>query len=273
MTDATNAWISAYGGGKLIPLAPRAEDVDIRAIARSLSRPRWLNHTISPMTISHHSTLVGIAAEVEATRRGLDPIIVRACAQHGHLHDSGESLFPDVPGPYKKFLFFHYDGAVRSFSEVEEEAHCVNLIGLGLSPAQTPEIDEIVGWADLHVLAWEARDLVEGEHIEWRKRLLKPPPERLVPLSAEASEHIFLTRWRHICPDAAQLDLDMTVYGNCYWESKTYRRIDPSTVKIDVDKLPNKIPLPKGGIAGTPATPVWEDPDMTIYRKRKNSGT
>ena len=276
MSSAKDAWTLIYGGGRVFPFAMRVEDVDIRAIARSLSRPRWLNHTALPITISDHSSRVGLIAEAEAIRRGLPPEAVRLTAQRGHLHDCGESVFPDMPGPIKRFAYFRIDGEYVEYGEAERRFHDVALEALGVPVEIDHEIAQIVDWADLVLLATEKRDLVPWpEPAPWGQGLPAPLPGRLVPLSAEDSERAFLYRWRQICPDAALLDRDLDVFGNCFLEPKTYRRINPQAIENSPDPTTNEIvvsiSLPKA-IAGAPLQPVWEDPDAAAYRAMKGRG-
>lgn len=85
---ADDAWIQTYTGKRFWPLAPRAEDVDIRDIAHALSmKCRYGGHCSGFYSVAEHSVHVYRHTRLLA----------------GLLHDAPEAYSPfgDVPRPIK----------------------------------------------------------------------------------------------------------------------------------------------------------------------------
>jgi hypothetical protein len=103
-------WITTFSGGSFYPLAPKAEELNIRDIAHALSNMcRYNGHTKKHYSVAQHSVLV---AENLPDHK-----------LWGLLHDASEAYLPDVPRPVKKHLYI-WDSQhkkFRGFSEVEDE--------------------------------------------------------------------------------------------------------------------------------------------------------
>ena len=87
--------ITTYTGIWFYPTAPRAEDIDIRDIAHSLSLMcRGNGHVKTFFSVGQHCILCAKEAEAEK----LSPRMILACL----LHDASEAYLSDVPRPFKK---------------------------------------------------------------------------------------------------------------------------------------------------------------------------
>src|SRR3954471_11712639 len=81
------ATIFTYGGGTIEPLEPDPADIDIRAIAHSLSQQcRWTGHTSRFYSVAEHCVLT---SRIE---RSLECL----------LHDASEAYLSDLARPVKK---------------------------------------------------------------------------------------------------------------------------------------------------------------------------
>ena len=90
-------YILTYGGKKVTPLEPKAEQIDISDIAHALSMiPRANGHLKYFYTVAQHS--MNCAAEAEA--RGFSAKVRLACL----LHDASEAYLSDVVRPIKNAM-------------------------------------------------------------------------------------------------------------------------------------------------------------------------
>lgn len=84
-----DAWIMTYTGRRFWPLAPRAEDVDIRDIAHALAlKCRYGGHSSRFYSVAQHSVLVSHYVPTKHAMAGL-------------LHDAAEAYLADIPRPVK----------------------------------------------------------------------------------------------------------------------------------------------------------------------------
>jgi hypothetical protein len=165
------SWIQTFTGKQFWPLEPRAEDVDVRDIAHSLSlQCRFNGHCRVFYSVAEHSVRVS-------------RIVPPDLASWGLLHDAAEAYLSDLPRPVKDRLF--------GFRDIEERLLEVIARAFGLPwpmPAAVAEADDAL-------LATEARDLMGLPPSSW-KLSAAPLQERIVPVSAESAELLFLARHR-----------------------------------------------------------------------------
>ena len=97
-------FVWTYGGGKFYPQDPKPEEVDLRAIAQSLSNKcRWNGHPNRFYSVGEHSLHV---AEIAALLAERDPeVSVEEAVVYALIHDAGrEAYLPDVPRPVANYL-------------------------------------------------------------------------------------------------------------------------------------------------------------------------
>lgn len=95
------------------PLNPDPKAITLDAVAASLdAEARWLNQTTRPISVAEHLIRCGrIAVANDGT---LAQIL--ACM----LHDVGEAVLRDLPGPFKRYVFVEVsDGVMIPYSEIE----------------------------------------------------------------------------------------------------------------------------------------------------------
>jgi hypothetical protein len=167
------SWIQTFTGKQFWPLTPRVEDVDVRDIAHSLSlQCRFNGHCRLFYSVAEHSVRVS-----RAVSTGMAP--------WGLLHDAAEAYLTDLPRPVKARL--------TEFQGLEERLLEVIARAFGLPwpmPAAVQEADDVL-------LATEARDLMAPPPCSWELSA-EPLLERIVPVSAERAEELFLARYREL---------------------------------------------------------------------------
>lgn len=139
---APDAWIQTYTGKRFWPLAPRAEDVDIRDIAHALSmKCRYGGHSAQFYSVAEHS--------VHIYRR------VRTI--EALLHDAAEAYSPfgDVPRPIKPH--------VPWVAEIEDRLDAAIAVRFGLTLPWSADIKE----ADHRIIADEKAVLMTAGGHEW----------------------------------------------------------------------------------------------------------
>jgi len=161
------SWIQTYTGKQFFPLEPRADDIDIRDIARSLSLLcRFNGHCKVFYSVAEHSVRVS-------------NFLPRKLALWGLLHDAGEAYLSDLPRPIK--------AAIPEFSRIEERLLGVVADAFELSWPMPPEVKE----ADDILLATEARDLMVTPPASW-ELTSAPLEETIVPASPDDAMSYFL---------------------------------------------------------------------------------
>lgn len=139
-------YIRTYTGRKFEPLAPDAENIDIRDIAHALSLIcRGNGHVHSFWSVGEHC----ICCAKEAAARGYEPRLVLACL----LHDASECYLSDVPRPFKKDLPAYSEHEDRLLAMIYEK-----YLGSPLAPDEQralKEIDDDMLWYDLTILLQE----------------------------------------------------------------------------------------------------------------------
>ena len=166
-------WIQTYTGKRFFPLDPRAEDLDIRDIAHSLSLLcRFNGHCSTFYSVAEHSVRVSKTLPQEQALWGL-------------LHDAGEAYLTDLPRPVKTQLVFYRD--------LEESLLQVVARRYQLEWPMPPAIET----ADLTLLATEARDLMAPPPCSWELDAT-PLHESIEPWSSEIAEQRFLDRFAEL---------------------------------------------------------------------------
>lgn len=166
-------WIQTYTGRRFFPLAPRACDIDVRDIAHALSlNCRFNGHCRVFYSVAEHSVRVS-------------RILPQEYAVWGLLHDAAEAYLTDLPRPVKKQM--------PRFSEVEDRLLAVIMEHFGQEPTMPPAVRH----ADEVLLATEGRDVMGPAPEPWLLEAL-PMEEKIVPVSAERAEQMFLERFAEL---------------------------------------------------------------------------
>lgn len=173
-------WIQTYTGRKFWPLEPRAEDVDIVDISRSLSQLcRFTGHTRTFYSVAEHSVRVSQEVPQEFALWGL-------------LHDASEAYLLDLARPLKLLpeLAPYRDAEAAVMRAVCER--------FGL-PLEQPEA---VGRFDRVLLRTEQRDLMQPPAPGEDRSDAEPLRERIRPWSATDAESDFLLRFEELITHA-----------------------------------------------------------------------
>lgn len=186
MSDRRGDWVQVYTGGKMYPLDPRKEEIDIESIGHSLANLcRYVGHCRDYFSVAQHSVIVSYIGP--QNRSGLWWL----------LHDAPEAYIGDISRPLKRDLYCGTGGAFRTVGAVEAEIMDVIAEALNLPP----EPDwSFIKFADDKALATEARDLMSPIHPEWMKWIagITPLEERIVPLPPREAKALFLRRYEEL---------------------------------------------------------------------------
>ena len=148
-------YIWTYGGGRFFPQDPKAAEVNVHAIAHSLShKARWTAHADRFYSVGEHSLHVAeIAASLALHIPGVSPW---TAAVYALVHDAGrEAYLPDVARPIANYL----DASLSSMAEACQEAVYQ---ALDILPP-TATVEELVSTADAYALRLEAETLFPHE--------------------------------------------------------------------------------------------------------------
>lgn len=141
-------WMQTYTGKRFYPLDPRAEDIDIRDIAHSLSLLcRYAGHVNRFYSVAEHCILMSQAVSPENALAAL-------------LHDATEAYVVDVPRPLKLHLpdyrrierqvWLAICGAFDLDIDLPHEVHQADTrILLNETAVLMPRID---GWGDVELM-------------------------------------------------------------------------------------------------------------------------
>ena len=170
-------WMETFGGRRVNPFYVRKEDVDIIAIAHSLSLTcRYGGHCKEFYSVAEHSIRVAYIVKPEYKLAAL-------------LHDAAEAFLGDVIRPVKYDLLEHN---VLILQEAEEKALKVIMDKFGVDFSE--DVREAVKQADNIVGATEGRDLMY--HSDTWGKLPEPLKETIRPISSKEAEAIFLFRFK-----------------------------------------------------------------------------
>ncbi|MCC6777840.1 MAG: hypothetical protein IT537_14595 [Hyphomicrobiales bacterium] len=172
MTD----YFRTHTGRHVHPLDPKADEISIFDIARSLSHLcRFLGHTTAFYSVAQHSVLVSQFVPPEDALWGL-------------LHDATEAYLADLPAPIKR------DAQMTTYRLAEGRLMVTICRRFGLRP----EMPRSVMMADKAVLATEFRDVTTMNDLRWIKDECGVPPVpnlRIEPLMPNQAKRAFLDRW------------------------------------------------------------------------------
>jgi hypothetical protein len=178
MSDRKGDWAQTYTGKQFWPLDPSAEDVDIVDIAHGLSNLcRFNGHCRSFYSVAQHSVLVS-------------RIVNDSQALPGLLHDASESYTGDLVSPLKRNL-------PPEFKSIEKEIERIIFehFGIEINGIDYQEIKR----ADKVVLVTEMRDVMGKPPKKWNEDgLFAPMEEKIIPLSPEEAEQLFLRRYQEL---------------------------------------------------------------------------
>lgn len=194
-------WIQTYTGRQFYPLAPRAEDVDLRDIAHHLAmKCRFTGACRKFYSVAEHSVRVVWCL----TDGGHDTAVLR----RGLLHDAAEAYLPDLARPLKRagVMFgaqvepWPCDAPTDPFRsmwwrgyEIVEQG-ILEQVGTAFSVQLVGDDDgraAAVRLADNVLLATEARDLMADPPAPW-EALPDPLPTPIKPWSPGEAEQCFL---------------------------------------------------------------------------------
>ncbi len=140
-------WIETFTGKQFFFAEPRAEDVDIRDIAHSLSRQcRFGGHTRVFYSVAEHSVLA-VSVLKDQGRWG------EITQMYALLHDAAEAYICDLPRPIKSRL--------RTYCAMEKRIQRVIWEAMGL-PAPTADEEIAIKAADAILLGLEGRELMHN---------------------------------------------------------------------------------------------------------------
>lgn len=149
----TGGFIGTYNGTKFWVSDPRAEDVNIEAIAHALAyNIRFNGNTSKPWSVAQHSLMVALIAEklcTEAGHTGLDPLIAKYI---GLLHDASEGYMSDIARPFKS--------ALSEYLHLESVVSGVIYDRMGVSKDDCDRLYRFVKEADNIALGIEAKALM-----------------------------------------------------------------------------------------------------------------
>lgn len=138
-------WMQTWSGRQFWPLDPRAEDIDLRDIAHSLSlQCRYAGHCCTFYSVAEHSVLM--------TRWMLGREGFAHFAPWALLHDAPEAYLVDVPRPVKPFLV--------GYREIEDRVMSVIAEAFGLRHTGSDVIPDVVKQVDNRILADEYPQLM-----------------------------------------------------------------------------------------------------------------
>lgn len=127
-------WLQTYSGKKFDYANPTPDMIDIRDIARALSRiPRFMAHTNIPVYVAEHCMYVADNLPEELKLEGL-------------LHDAAEAYTGDIPAPLKALLGSGFKHIERGIEKAIAER-------FGLSYPWSQRIKDV----DSHALYEEAK--------------------------------------------------------------------------------------------------------------------
>ncbi len=162
------AAIQTYTGRQFRPLAPVADDIDIRDIAHALSLIcRYTGHCRCFYSVAEHSVRVA---------RQLPPPL----QLWGLLHDAPEAYLSDLCRPLK-----HCPGFGEKYREAEQRLMTAITYRFGLQMPEPLEVKQM----DNRLLFTEQRDLMGRQVKPWRDPV--PPLSEIIdpwsPLDAEVA--------------------------------------------------------------------------------------
>lgn len=168
-------FIRTFTGRPFWPLAPRAEDLDIRDVAHALAcSNRYTGHTYVPYSIAQHCCHVS----------DLLPGPLKLC---GLLHDASEAYLVDLPTPVKRQL--------PEYGPAEERLMEIIAVVFGFPWPMPPEVK----LQDTRLLITEQRD--QMGYINPGFPDLQPLEKKIIPWGWRKAEREFLKRFYQLRPN------------------------------------------------------------------------
>ncbi len=166
-------WIQTFTGKLFYPLDPRAQDIDLRDIAHSLSlQCRFNGHCSAFYSVAEHSVRVSLALPVDLALWGL-------------LHDAAEAYLGDLPRPIK--------GQMPSYRQAEARLLEVIARHYRLDWPMPEEVAQVDG----RLLATEARDIMAPPPAPWELPY-EPLEGTIEPWPAARAEQRFIERYHEL---------------------------------------------------------------------------
>jgi len=174
-------WIMTSRGRMFYPLAPSAEDVDIRDIAHALGAVNRFNgHTREPYSVAQHSILLSLQFEADGPEMALFAL----------LHDASEAYLGDVPRPLKQTPAF----APYREAEARLEAVIFGVFGLAALAQSTAAVARLKA-ADRRMLRTEQAQLMPPPAAGEVRDDVEPFKVVIDPWDARTSTLSFLLRF------------------------------------------------------------------------------
>lgn len=169
-------WLQTFTGRQFWPLDPRPEEIFIEDIARALSMQcRFAGHVRQFYSVAQHSLAVSL-------------LVPEAHALWGLLHDAAEAYLVDLPRPIKRHSILGDE--YRAIEATIMAAVCRRFGMRELEPYAVQK-------ADLMLLMTERRDVLAPSIYAWSIEA-EPLPDRLIPMSPDVAEALFLRRFQQL---------------------------------------------------------------------------
>jgi 5'-nucleotidase len=172
-------WMQTWSGGRFVPLAPSAKDIEPWDIAHALSLLcRYGGHVDRFYSVAEHCVLMSQAVAPENALAAL-------------LHDATEAYIVDVPRPLKNSL--------PGYRQIEAMVWLAIAERFGLSPVLPDEVDE----ADNRIILTERNALMSRSTRPWfQDAHFEPLPVRIEGWPPEEAERRYASRlaaltWRN----------------------------------------------------------------------------
>lgn len=194
-----NDWIQTVSGRVFRPLEPTPESISIHDIAHALSHAcRFAGHVREFYSVAQHSVHVCREVHERCEREKTENTLAHELKFAALLHDASEAYLTDIPRPIKHLP------ELAGYRDIEKRVETAIEQRFGIRPevANHPWIK----WADLRVLATEARDLLATPDQKWSVRE-EPMARTLKPVSAKHARKAFMSAYallqfgKQLCDD------------------------------------------------------------------------
>ena len=175
-------WMQTRSGLRFWPLDPRAEEVDIRDIARGLAMTcRYGGQTSSFYSVAEHAVIVSLYVPPEFARQAL-------------LHDSSEAYIGDMIRPLK------HTPEMSVFREAEARIEVAVFERFRIT--RTPESDRAVKEIDDRILVDEIGLFMADPAMYWDRHTAVAPLGAAIPgLAPAQAEYLFVSRFAELFPE------------------------------------------------------------------------
>ncbi len=176
------SWIRTYTGRRFNPFRLSEADYHVSDISHALSNLcRYNGHCSTFYSVAQHSVYVMDFVK----ERGFDQDVQLAAL----LHDASEAYLSDLPRPLKQHSRFYF------YQEIEEEVQsAIYKKYLGEKYEFTEDVHDAIKFADMAVLAAEARDLM-GNPSDWVLPA-KAWERKILPVGPDSAWRLFNIRFQ-----------------------------------------------------------------------------